>query len=283
MQPLPQYDLGTPDSQPGFRIEALVRTGKYNPNHPHRHSYHEVFLFTAGEGKHMIDFQEYPIAAGNVHFVFPGQVHQVMRSADSEGVVICFSPTLLKEQEDWDLLHAFREQPLLEAGAEKMAGLMRWIHLYQTESPPAKGSERHLLGIVLRKSMQVREASATQLGPGDALMPRFLMLLESDFRLQKQVGQYAEALHVTQDKLNESCRASMGKTAGACIRARILLEAKRLLLHSELSVKEIAFALGYEDPAYFNRIFQKEEQAPPQRFRELIRKKYNSKGESSIS
>lgn len=278
--PVPEYDLPDPQSRMALRVEALARTGRYNPNHPHRHRYCEIFLFTSGSGTHMIDFSEWPIAPGQIHFVFPGQVHQVMRSHDSEGLVLCFGSHFIPDPETSEALDGFREQPYIDAGTEAVQDILRWIGLYQSEPHPAPGTDRHLLGIVLAKCLHLRPAPSAN--STHSLFTRFLALLESQFRLQKQVSHYADQLATTSDRLSEHCRQHRGRTAGEIIRERILLEAKRLLLHSQLSIKEIAYDLGYEDPAYFNRLFQKELQVPPQRFRELIREKYKPKPDMPI-
>ncbi|MFN8395335.1 MAG: helix-turn-helix transcriptional regulator [Bacteroidia bacterium] len=279
MSALPEYDLPDPQARMALRVEALARTGRYNPNHPHRHRYCEIFLFTAGSGTHMIDFAEWPIAPGQVHLVFPGQVHQVMRSGDSEGVVLCFGSHFIPDPETLEALDGFREQPSINAGPEAVNQILRWVTLYQSELQPAPGTDRHLLGIVLAKCLNLKAIppSTSQ----QSIFTRFLTLLESQFRSQKQVSPYADQLAITADRLTEICRQHRGRAAGELIRERIILEAKRLLLHSQLSIKEIAYDLGYEDPAYFNRLFQKDLQVPPQRFRELIREKYKPNPDSS--
>jgi AraC-like DNA-binding protein len=74
--------------------------------------------------------------------------------------------------------------------------------------------------------------------------------------------------------LTESLRLEIGLTAGELIRARLLLEAKRLLLHSELTVAEIGYELGFEDPSYFSRFVRREIETSPVELRNQLREKY---------
>ncbi|MDB6080659.1 MAG: AraC family transcriptional regulator, partial [Akkermansiaceae bacterium] len=92
---------------------------------------------------------------------------------------------------------------------------------------------------------------------------------------------YAKMLGVTSGHLNDTVSAQTGRPAGALIRERILLEARRLLLHSELQIAEIAYHLGFGDPSYFARFFRREDGRPPGDFRMEIREKYRSEPESS--
>jgi len=62
---------------------------------------------------------------------------------------------------------------------------------------------------------------------------------------------------VSTSYLNECVKKTTGFSVSYHIQQRILLEAKRLLFHSEQAVKEVAVALGFEDIAYFSRFFKK--------------------------
>jgi AraC-like DNA-binding protein len=81
-------------------------------------------------------------------------------------------------------------------------------------------------------------------------------------------------LGVTTSHLSDSMRLETGLTAGELIRARLILEAKRLLLHSELTIAEIGYELGFGDPSYFSRFVRREIKTSPAEFRDRIREKY---------
>jgi AraC family transcriptional activator of pobA len=107
-----------------------------------------------------------------------------------------------------------------------------------------------------------------------SLVRRFRQAVERSFPASMLVRDYAQALAVTTSHLNESLRLETGLTAGDLIRARLLLEAKRLLLHSELTMAEIGYELGFNDPSYFSRFVRQEHKTSPAELRNLIRQKY---------
>ena len=142
---------------------------------------------------------------------------------------------------------------------------------------PVAGVIEGYLGILLIKCHHWSERSSpdpsVQLDPNDPVR-RFMQFVQQDFLTERQVGQYADRLAVSSDHLNELVKKRLGRTASSVIQDRLLLEAKRLLLHSELSVKEVGYALNMKDPAYFTRWFGKVEGTTPVAFRDLVREKY---------
>jgi len=99
------------------------------------------------------------------------------------------------------------------------------------------------------------------------LFVRFLGLIEQYGPEFKTVGFYSDRLQIPPQRLRAICKQSVGKSPLAVIEDRRITEAKRLLGNSDMSIKEIASALGYRDPAYFSRIFQKLTGKPPRDFR----------------
>jgi AraC-like DNA-binding protein len=103
----------------------------------------------------------------------------------------------------------------------------------------------------------------------------FKVLLEKHFVEYHQVQDYAGMLAITDKYLNELSKKTVGMTASELIHDRIVLEARRLLLHSELSNKEVAFHLKFEDPSHFSKFFKKKTGYTPTDFRTVAREKYN--------
>lgn len=85
----------------------------------------------------------------------------------------------------------------------------------------------------------------------------FKTLLEHNYLAAKRPAAYAEMLHISTPYLNECVKHVTGFSVSFHIQQRVILEAKRLLYHSDMSVKEIAHLLGYEDYPYFSRLFTK--------------------------
>jgi AraC family transcriptional activator of pobA len=106
------------------------------------------------------------------------------------------------------------------------------------------------------------------------LLQQYRVKIEECFRERHDVGAYAALLHVTAGHLGEVVKAQSGKPAIAHIQERLVLEARRLLFHTDNPVKEIAFDLGFADASYFTRFFKRETGTPPASYRASIRKMY---------
>lgn len=98
----------------------------------------------------------------------------------------------------------------------------------------------------------------------------FKDLLEVQFKEQKQVNSYSGQLSVTEKRLNQATSKVLGKTPKQMIDERVMLEAKRLLAHTNESIKEIGFALGFEEPTNFIKYFKKHHNTTPVEFRESL-------------
>jgi len=102
---------------------------------------------------------------------------------------------------------------------------------------------------------------------GSGAVERFRALLEARLGTEHRVAAYARAVGLTPGHLSALCRRDLGRTAGACVRDRLALEAKRLLLHTDMTAAEVADRLGFGDPAYFARFFRREAGSPPSAYR----------------
>jgi AraC-like DNA-binding protein len=109
----------------------------------------------------------------------------------------------------------------------------------------------------------------------DTTIIRFKQLIEENFTKEKNVSPYAEMLNMNPSCLNELTKRTTGITAGELIRNRVIDETKKLLYSSKMSGKEIAYELGFDDPAYFSRFFKKYTGITLKEFRDNSRKKYH--------
>src|SRR5690606_22538331 len=99
------------------------------------------------------------------------------------------------------------------------------------------------------------QTEATQ-DPNLTIFQEFITALEDNFRQEHSVSFYAEQIHMTPRQLSDIVKTCTGKTAKTLILERIILEAKRHLQHTNASIKEIAFALGFKDSSYFSKVFK---------------------------
>ncbi|WP_020655906.1 helix-turn-helix domain-containing protein [Massilia niastensis] len=123
--------------------------------------------------------------------------------------------------------------------------------------------------LLLLARVQAENRIAVQSGHGELeLFTRFRAEVERRFREQWQVGQYAAALHVTPTRLNRLCLKVAGKSAFDIGQDRLMLEACRKLTYTPSPIASIAYELGFQDPAYFSRLFRKRLGVTPKQFRE---------------
>lgn len=102
------------------------------------------------------------------------------------------------------------------------------------------------------------------------LIPKFNQLLNEHFKISKNVGFYAELLHISPNHLNKIIKNGTGKTASDVINRICILEAKVLLMQTNLDIRQIALELGYEDYSYFSRFFKRHAGTSPTKYRQMI-------------
>ncbi len=128
-----------------------------------------------------------------------------------------------------------------------------------------------LLKIILIRALRIYEPNYTDSGSNLNItkVRQFESLIEQNYSKLKGVKEYANLLNLTPNYLNAICSKTVGKSAGEMVRDRVILEAKRLLIHSSLSICEMGYKLGYDDCSYFIRIFKKDVGKTPEQFRLL--------------
>jgi AraC-like DNA-binding protein len=282
--PIPTHHLSERSRQ-ATRVEHIREKAARARTPVHRHDFHELLFIATGTGTHMLDMVHHTVSAPSLHLVSPGQVHQLTRSADMTGDVVMFVPDALLGQG-----HAARTELFARAEgptaialtAAQLAEARALIALMErelaAERPMVEVVEGYLGILLIKCAAWAREGTDAPRAMRDAGDPvrRFLDMVEQGYLEVRQVAHYADRLAMTGDHLNTLVRERLGRTASSVIHDRLLLEAKRLLLHGDMSIKEVGYALGMKDPAYFTRWFSKAEGLAPAAFREAIREKYKA-------
>lgn len=234
-----------------------------------------VFHITAGAGVMHVEAQTIAFAAPCLLLVPAGAVHGFVYEADTSGSVLTIADSYLRDLTGREpafagLFRAPCQLPLAADSrvAEALSGLSR--ELVWTAPGHAAAVEAHLLSVLvetLRRLVQARAASPAVQGVQATLVARFRELVEIHYRAGLSLEDYADRLGVTVARLRGACLKVAAAPPLRLVRDRIMLEAKRALIYSNMTVAEVAYHLGFEDPAYFSRFFAKTEGRSPRGYR----------------
>lgn len=246
---------------------------------PHRHDFYVIIWVKEGEGKHTIDFETYDLKQDSLFFLSPGQIHQVETYNRPKGWAMSFSKDFLLMNDislnfmnNINIFRQYSETPPLQASAALAAKLeftiSEMLVFFDSDNNPYK---QEALGALLCLFLIYCNSECDFPEPlqstTSCLLVDFRNKVEDEFKQNHKVNEYAEELHVTPKYLNEVVKGSLGYTAKEYITDRIIIEAKRLLLHSNLSAKEIAFELGFKEALHFSPFFKKATDQTPLEFR----------------
>jgi AraC family transcriptional regulator, transcriptional activator of pobA len=249
---------------------------------PHRHDFYLLIIFTSGQGTHTIDFVDYPIQPGSVFFMSPAQVHTWTYSEDTDGYLLFFNPDFYlvdfsaRTLFDLPLFHSLATPPVEYLSAPEASGVEElFVRVYQELMGSSYRREdiiRSYLNIILIRLSGFRLASQPpQLSAHAQSQIRQLeLLVETHYLEHRTVRDYAGLMALSEKQLYTVCQTALGKPLQKIIQDRLLLEAKRLLIHTELSVAQVADRLNFVDHSYFNRFFRKATGLTPEQFRHSV-------------
>ncbi|NVK63922.1 MAG: helix-turn-helix domain-containing protein [Flavobacteriales bacterium] len=269
---IPSHSLPDRDKS-SVVINKLSKSNEYDYSEPHRHEYYELFYFQEGGGVHEIDFVPFQIESHSFQLVVPGQVHQMKRDPGSMGYVFLFrNEDVMESKVIVDFLMDFGahdfENPhacanLNESEAQLVDTII--VDAWKNKDELSPSILKHtLIGLCLR----MREKLPLNDTSTSSDYSKFRQLLVNDFRSVKKVSEYAEKLNMTPKSLNSLVKKHSGQTASEQIYKQVILEAKRLLL-LQVSVKEAAYALQFDDPAHFSKFFKNQVGVSPAEFQKV--------------
>ncbi|MCB0516631.1 MAG: helix-turn-helix transcriptional regulator [Chitinophagales bacterium] len=244
-----------------------------------RHDFYMIFYPTEGSGSHLIDFKSYKIEPHKVFLLYPGQVHTWEEYQDLKGFLIFFTTEFFTFRYNNNNLFEFpyfsaaRREPFLYVSHNVQERLLRFLNTmlaeYQSDLIDKDKVLRSYVNILLIefKRLYAHGQQVNYDKHGLTVVRHFEQLISENFKEKHQVKDYAEMLFVTPNYLNAICNKITNKSAGELVRTRIMLEAKRMLLHDDKTVTEIAYELSFKDNSYFCRFFRKYEGLSPETFR----------------
>lgn len=230
----------------------------------HRDDHYVFFVQTDGYTEVMLDFEILRLEGLSAGYIRPGQIHHY-NGGYSAGYFLAVDPSLL----DNHTLTILEYEPASRQAVaiSKESPILHCIELLRIACdqpmlhPVQLNAQRALVqaftGMLAATLTQQHTRNTKPQSRADGILVEFRKLVKQHFLMAKSAGQYALMLNISTSYLNEVVKQQTGFTASYWIQQEILLEAKRLLVHTDLSAKEIAYRTGYDDPTYFSRLFKK--------------------------
>lgn len=248
--------------------------------HPHVHPDHvQVLWINHGGATFVIEGETFEVPAASLVVQPAGALHEIRFQPGTEGRVITAAASYVEAvaRDDPRLVEATRTPgayPILPDGPCAHTVPMAFEQILTEAHWEAPGRRMAIRGLFLNVLVSLLRLSEGRVDGSPAhrdrdfeLLTRYRALLEEHFTDQKTLAFYARELGASTQRLNAACKARAGRTASEVLYDRILVEAKRCLLYTEMTVAEIGHAIGYDDPAYFNRFFSQRVGRPPGTYR----------------
>ena len=239
---------------------------------PHRHArLHQILMIAHGGGRGTFDGTSWSLSNGNVANLPAGCIHGFSFTPGTEGWVVTIPAEVLDEGlAEGEGLRPLLARPLVVDGTEEILATIQAIFTAFDGRAFARAHELRarvalLAGLVARAISIAAPAGDAPTETG--LQRRFETLVDAHYARHLPVSAYAARLGVTPTHLTRVMRAATGRPATAVVQERIIREARRNLAYSNLAISQIAYRLGYEDPAHFSRVFRRATGLSPTDFR----------------
>ncbi|WP_410620521.1 AraC family transcriptional regulator [Amycolatopsis sp. cmx-8-4] len=267
--PMHRLELPAPHAVP-FAVGTFDTIGPLSrAEFPHRHTFHELVHVTGGTGTHVVDLARWPLRPPHLGVIAAGQVHHWAGVRGLSGHVVLFTDDfLLDYPADRELLRRLGERPWLELDDRADADVTRLVA--ELEAEHRRGADSVVRALLHVLVVRVGRLPGTPDAPpvrAGAVAAEFARLTgRADLGLWS-VHAHAERIGVTPGYLTDAVKAATGRTAAQLVREARIREAKRFLLRTDLTVRQVASRVGFADPAYFCRFFRRETGLSPGDFR----------------
>ncbi|MDQ1096837.1 MULTISPECIES: helix-turn-helix domain-containing protein [Chryseobacterium] len=245
-----------------------------------KNKFYAVLMFSKGQGSLQIDHQIFEIRPNSFFFINYHQAYSFTGTEACEGSVILFTKSFYNYiytgnrliKSDTALEDLFPS--ITGLTAEKRKDLWQSFEALKKEYSSRNSLFKEIACLQLKVMMlkyirNTRPVHPIQEAPDrkKELADKFSELVNLNFRELKSTSEYAEKLSITPNYLNAVIRERLDMTAGQLIKNRVILEAERLLLHTTLSIAEIAYGLGFSDRSHFGKYFKAEKKYSPNEYR----------------
>jgi AraC family transcriptional regulator, transcriptional activator of pobA len=238
-------------------------------NVPHRHIFHELIWIIKGPDYHTVDYENYVLKDNHILFIPKDSVHDYKPNPNAQGWKLIFADNFFtsgqfKIIKDFLIFIPCLGNKHLKLNKDSSAVIGSYFSLLK--SLTSKSQKQTLIISLLTFIEECYNAEPTL---KDTVFIHFLRLLNASIYTNNSVSFYTERLNVSDKTLSSTVKNATGKTTCDYIHSRLILEAKRKLISTNQSIKEIAHSIGFNDALYFSRLFKKKSGISPDEFRKI--------------
>ncbi|MGW2328373.1 helix-turn-helix transcriptional regulator [Streptomyces sp. NPDC001700] len=282
---IPEISFAAPAGTPaGVEVLSLADLRHRVPAErlvvPQRPGFHHLITLTGGTLWHTVDFTAYALEPGSWLWVRPGQVQQWGDLTHADGTLVLFGQDFLDPATTHGASTEDPHAPILRRPLPDDEAALRLAADHLTTEFHALGhlplevhtaALRHLLAVLVLRLAHLTAPAGSPAPEPDATYLRFRDAVERDFARTRRVEDYAETLGYSVRTLSRATLAAAGLGAKEFIDRRVVLEAKRLLAHSDQAAARIADRLGFSSATHFSKYFHHRTGHTPITFRDTVR------------
>jgi len=232
---------------------------------------------SSGSATLVVDENVFELKANTAITITSGQIHYIKKTKAARGFVLEFTYDFFcKDDKDIELIFHnslfchFAMNEVIPLGKSKLVGMELTQIGKELKQKPYQYliSTHSMIKLILVELNRAKIKQGGEIYKPDALFLKFLEALRANFKENPTARQLAGYLGTTESKLNELSKLHTGNTAQHVIHGLVASEAKRLFMYEKLSVKEVAYELGFNDPFYFSNFFKKQTKQSPKMYKE---------------
>ena len=257
-------------------MSDISKPKDHNPFQPHRLGFFAILIITDGEVNHVVDFEIHNLRKGDAMVISKGQIHAFDEFSEYKGYLVLFTEAFMQKYMALSTIARINHLYNYFLRQEKINNTDDNFKLLDVLNKELIGNSSSLpniigalLGIYLLK-LNDENSRSTAISIDNKNLDyfnHFKVLVEKNFSKTRDAKVYASYLSISYKHLNEVSKEIVKATAKSFIDSYVILEAKRMLVSTSRSVKEIAFALGFDEPTNFLKYFRKHTNLTPGEFR----------------
>ena len=245
----------------------------------HRHEFYTLILIIAGAGCHTIDFHDYQLLPNRIFLINYGQVHSWKKLKQVKGYVVLFTKEYYNlvftgnDKIRSDKVFTFR-QPFIDLTPSEIKDWIALMKIVEVEFLKAQLNHQEIICMLLKimmlkfsRNQFINIKNENKFDKKSHMIDNYHTLINEYYKEWKLPKLYAQMLFITPNHLNSLCKKVVGTNATELIKDRVILEAKRLLTHTTMTVTQIAYELGFEDNSHFGKYFKSVVNETPEKFR----------------